>query len=56
VGGPADQMVSGVIETAMNQESNWGKASALGGILLVSTLILFAVYNRLVGIDKVKLG
>jgi putative spermidine/putrescine transport system permease protein len=56
VGGPADQMLSGVIATAMNQESNWGKASALGGILLVATLILFAVYNRLVGIDKVKLG
>ncbi len=47
-------MVSGVIETAMNQESNWGKASALGGVLLVATLILFAVYNRLVGIDKVR--
>jgi len=56
VGGPADQMVSGVIATAMNQESNWGKASALGAILLIATLILFAVYNRLVGVDKVKLG
>ncbi|MFL5260068.1 MAG: ABC transporter permease [Hyphomicrobiales bacterium] len=56
VGGPADQMVSGVIATAMNQENNWGKASALSAILLVATLALFFVYNRLVGIDKVKLG
>jgi putative spermidine/putrescine transport system permease protein len=56
VGGPADQMVSGIIASAMNQENNWGKASALGAILLVATLILFYVYNRLVGIDKVKLG
>ena len=56
VGGPADQMVSGFIAQAINQENNWGKASALGAILLVATLILYWVYNRLVGIDKVKLG
>lgn len=56
VGGPADQMVSGIIAQAMNSEGNWGKASALGAILLVATLLLFWVYNQLVGIDKVKLG
>ncbi len=56
VGGAADQMVSGVIASALNQENNWGKASALSAILLVATLLLFFVYNRLVGIDKVKLG
>lgn len=56
VGGAGDQMVSGVIERAMNQENNWGKASALSAILLLATLVLFFVYNRLVGIDKVKLG
>jgi putative spermidine/putrescine transport system permease protein len=56
VGGPTDQMVSGIIERAMNSENNWGKASALGGILLVATLILYFIYNRLVGIDKIRLG
>lgn len=56
VGGPADQMVSGIIANAMNQENNWGKASALGTVLLIATLILYFVYNRLIGIDKVKLG
>ena len=56
VGGAADQMVSGVIASAMNLENNWGKASALSAILLLATLVLFFVYNRLVGIDKVKLG
>ncbi|MEZ5925550.1 MAG: ABC transporter permease [Hyphomicrobiaceae bacterium] len=56
VGGPTDQMVSGFIASAMNQEGNWGKACALGAVLLVATMILFFVYNRLVGIDKVKLG
>jgi putative spermidine/putrescine transport system permease protein len=56
VGGPSDQMVSGIIAEAMNRENNWGKASALGAILLAATLILFFVYDKLIGIDKVKLG
>jgi putative spermidine/putrescine transport system permease protein len=56
VGGPTDQMVSGFVFTAMNQENNWGKASALGAILLTATLILYFVYNRLVGVDKMKFG
>ena len=56
VGGPADQMVSGIIAEAINRENNWGKACALGTILLTATLVLYFVYNRLIGIDKVKLG
>jgi putative spermidine/putrescine transport system permease protein len=56
VGGPTDQMVSGFIERSINAEGNWGKACALGTILLVATLILYWVYNKIVGIDKVKLG
>ncbi len=56
VGGPTDQMVSGFIDRAFNSENNWGKASALGTILLVATLILYYVYNKLVGIDRMKLG
>ncbi|MFO0992553.1 MAG: ABC transporter permease [Hyphomicrobiales bacterium] len=56
VGGASDQMISGIIERAMNQENNWGKASALGALLLFVTMALFFIYNRLVGIDKVKLG
>jgi len=56
VGGPADQMVSNLVSTAINQENNWGKASALGAILLFATLILFFVYNRIIGVDKMKFG
>jgi putative spermidine/putrescine transport system permease protein len=56
VGGPTDNMIAGFIDTAMNSENNWGKASALGFVLLVATLILYYVYNRLIGIDKLKLG
>jgi putative spermidine/putrescine transport system permease protein len=56
VGGPTDQMISGFIERAINSENNWGKASALGVILLTATLILYYVYNKLIGIDRMKLG
>ncbi|WP_373506191.1 ABC transporter permease [Aestuariivirga sp.] len=56
VGGPTDQMVSGFIASAINTENNWGKASALGVILLIATLILYYVYNKLIGIDRMKLG
>jgi putative spermidine/putrescine transport system permease protein len=56
VGGPTDQMISGFIFDAINRENNWGKASALGVILLVATLILYYVYNKLIGIDRMKLG
>ena len=56
VGGPADQMISGIIADALNSENNWGKACALGAVLLAATLVLFYVYNKIVGIDKVKLG
>jgi putative spermidine/putrescine transport system permease protein len=56
VGGATDQMISNLVALAINQENNWGKASALGGILLLATLILYSVYNRLVGVDKMKFG
>jgi putative spermidine/putrescine transport system permease protein len=56
VGGPTDQMVSYFVAFYTNQELNWGMASALGAILLAATLILYYVYNKLVGIDRIKLG
>jgi putative spermidine/putrescine transport system permease protein len=56
VGGPTDQMVSGFIAQAINQENNWGKACAFGTILLVATLILYFIYNKLIGVDRMKLG
>lgn len=56
VGGPRDQMVSYFIADYSNQVTNWGMAAALSGILLVAVLILYAVYNRLVGIDRLRIG
>jgi putative spermidine/putrescine transport system permease protein len=56
VGGPRDQMVSYYVAYYMNNIINFGQAGALGGVLLVITMVLYWAYNKLVGIDKMKLG
>lgn len=56
IGGPQDQMLSYFIANHANSTLNWGLASALGMILLGSTLILFTIYNRLTGASGVKMG
>jgi len=56
VGGPKDIMASQLIDVQMNQQLNWNMASAIGVVLLAITLVLFAIYNRLVGIDRMKMG
>ncbi|MDH2356528.1 ABC transporter permease [Bradyrhizobium sp. SSUT112] len=56
VGGPADQMVSSFVAHYTNEELNWGMASALGILLLTATLLLYYVYNQLVGVDRLKIG
>jgi putative spermidine/putrescine transport system permease protein len=56
VGGPTDQMVSYFVALYTNRELNWGMASALGAILLAATLILYYVYNKIIGVDRLKLG
>ena len=56
IGGAADQMISYFIAFYTSDTINWGMASALGTVLLVATLTLYWVYNRLVGVTNVKLG
>jgi putative spermidine/putrescine transport system permease protein len=56
VGGPTDQLVSSWVAYYMNSQISYGHAAALGAVLLIATLVLYWLYNRLVGIDKMKLG
>jgi putative spermidine/putrescine transport system permease protein len=56
VGGQSGQMISNLIAFHMQNSLNWGLAAALGTILLGGVLILYWVYNRIVGVDNVKLG
>ncbi|MET4484115.1 ABC transporter permease [Bradyrhizobium sp. F1.13.3] len=56
VGGASDQMISYFIAHYTNAELNWGMASALSAILLTATLLLYYIYNKLVGVDRLKMG
>jgi len=56
VGGPTDQMVSYFIADHTNRSLNWGLASALGVILLGGVLVIYVIYDKIVGIDNMKLG
>ena len=56
VGGQSDQMISYFVAFYTLQTVNWGMAAALGSVLLVGTIVLYLVYARLVGIDRLRLG
>jgi putative spermidine/putrescine transport system permease protein len=47
IGGPSDQMISSIIAYYATGSANWGMAGALGMVLLVVCLVLYAVYGRL---------
>lgn len=55
LGGAGDQMISYYVAYFTNQTINWGMASALGIILLVGTLLLYAIYRKLSG-KELSLG
>ncbi|CAJ0719393.1 ABC transporter permease [Ralstonia mannitolilytica] len=55
LGGPNDQMVSYYVAYFTNVTINWGIACALGALLLLATLVLYAVYGRFTR-PKVRVG
>ena len=40
----------------MKETLDWSMASAMGAMLLVSVLVLYWLYNKILGIDNIKLG
>jgi putative spermidine/putrescine transport system permease protein len=56
VGGADDQMISYFVAFYASKTINWGMAAALALILLAATMALYTVYQRLVGLDRVRLG
>ncbi|MFA1575970.1 ABC transporter permease [Vibrio cyclitrophicus] len=56
VGGRSGQMISNMIAYHMQTSLNWGMAAALGGLLLGVVTLLFYVFNRIVGINNIKVG
>ena len=56
VGGASGTLISNKIAYHMKDTLDWAMASAMGSILLVSVLLIYWVYNKIVGIDNIKLG
>ena len=56
VGGQSGQLISNFIAYHMKSSLNWGLAAALGTLLLFAVLALYWLYNKIVGIDNMKLG
>jgi putative spermidine/putrescine transport system permease protein len=56
VGGANDQMVSYFVSFYASKTINWGMAAALSLVLLVATLVLYYLYDRLVGIDRIRMS
>jgi len=55
VGGTDGQMISNIIAFHMQRSNNWGLAAALGTLLLAVIIILYWVYDKLIGASKLKL-
>ncbi len=56
VGGTSGTLISNFIAYHMQVSLNWGLAAALGAILLGIVLVLYILYDKIVGIDNMKLG
>ena len=56
VGGETGTLISNLIAYHMQKSLNWNLAAALATLLLAGVLILYWVYNKLVGVDNMKLG
>ena len=56
IGGQDGTMISNFIDFHMRKTLNWSLAAAMGGVLLVIVLFLYWIYDRVVGIDNMKLG
>jgi putative spermidine/putrescine transport system permease protein len=55
VGGADGILISNLISFHMTK-SNWSLAAAIAGMLLAAILLLYWLYDRLIGIDRLKLG
>jgi putative spermidine/putrescine transport system permease protein len=56
VGGTKGTLISNFIAYHISTSLNWGLAAALGAILLLMVLALYILYDKVVGINNMKLG
>lgn len=56
VGGDSGALISNLIAYHIQKSLNWGLAAALSALLLLGVLCLYWVYDRVVGIDRLRMG
>ena len=56
VGGKDGKLIGNMVAYHMQKSLNWGLAAAMGTVLLGAILILYWVYDKIVGIDNMKLA
>ncbi len=56
VGGTSGTFISNFIAYHVSTSLNWGLGAALGTLLLLLILALYILYDKVVGIDNMKLG
>ncbi|WP_021029089.1 ABC transporter permease [Litchfieldella anticariensis] len=56
VGGQSGRFITNYIAYHMQTSLNWGLAAAIASILLFVVIVFYWIFNRLIGVDKVKLG
>ena len=56
VGGKDGRLIGNMVAYHMQRSLNWGLAAAMGTILLCVILLLYWVYDKIIGIDNMKMG
>ncbi|MFV2031481.1 MAG: ABC transporter permease [Gammaproteobacteria bacterium] len=56
VGGKDGRLIGNMVAYHMQRSLNWGLAAAMGTILLATILLLYWIYDRIIGIDNMKMG
>jgi putative spermidine/putrescine transport system permease protein len=56
VGGPSGQLISNLIAYHVQQSLNWGLAAALSTVLLGAVIVLYLVFNKVAGADRLRFG
>ena len=56
VGGSKGVLISNRIAYHMQKSLDWGLATAMAAVLLIAVLVVYWLYNRIVGIDNMRLG
>jgi len=56
VGGKDGRLIGNMVAYHMQRSLNWGLAAAMGTILLIVILIFYWIYDKIIGIDNMKMG